>query len=83
MPAAEKDAVVSGDSGVPKVTVPGPLTFDQDDVTDEPVGSPSSDIVPSRFAVAGNVTELSGPALTDGAVFAGAVPPVPSPVRIR
>ena len=56
MPATEKLALVSTAFAFPKVTVPGPLTFDHVVVTAAGgFGSPSSVTVPSSDALAGNV----------------------------
>ena len=58
---------------LPKVTVPGPLTFDHVVVTVAGgFGSPSSVTVPDRLAVAGRVMVWSAPAFTTGAVLTGA-----------
>ena len=67
MPAAEKVAVVSTAFGLPKVTVPGPLTLLQVGVVAPGgLGRPSSVTVPSRLAEAGSVTVWSAPADTEG-----------------
>ena len=63
--------MVSTAFGLPKVTLPKPLTFDQVAVVAPGgVGRPSSVTVPSRLAetgpVGGRVTVRSGPAETTG-----------------
>src|SRR5262245_22989915 len=75
MPGAEKLAVVSTAAGFPKVTMPGPETFDQL-VVRAPggLGRPSSATVPSRLAEAGEVMVWSAPADTDGAALAPEAP---------
>jgi|SRR5882724_4439630 len=51
VPAAENVTFVEGDEALPKVTMPGPLTFVQIVVTTPGgFGKPSSITVPSRFA---------------------------------
>ena len=54
-----------------KVTVPGPLVFDQETVSVGGEGNPSSLAEPLMIAGPGKVTVKSVPALTVGAVFAG------------
>jgi len=65
VPAAENVAVVVNAVGLPKVTVPGPLTPLHCAVR-VPFGKPSSVAVPVRFAQAGNVIVWLAPALTTG-----------------
>ena len=74
VPAALKLALVTAAVGAEKVTVPGPLTRAQRKVM-APGGDgfPSSDAEPWRLAVAGSVMTRSGPALTVGAAFEGAL----------
>ena len=74
VPAALKLALVTATAGAEKVTVPGPLTRAQAKVM-APGGDgfPSSDAEPWRVAVAGSVMTRSGPALTVGAAFEGAL----------
>ena len=64
-PGSEKDAEVDVDEGEPKVTDPGPETFDQV-VWSVPVGRPSSETVPLSDAGPGDCTDVAGPALTTG-----------------
>ena len=72
MPAAEKLAVVSTAFGLPKLTVPGPLTLLQVVVTTPGgFGRPSSLTVPSSEAELGSVIVWPDPALTTGAWFTG------------
>ena len=54
VPEVENDAVVFSAFGVPNVTVPGPLNFDQV-VCRIPLGKPSSVAVPDKLALAGCV----------------------------
>ncbi len=62
-------AVVLGEAGLEKVTEAGPDTTLQASVRAAPVGSPSSATVPTRAAVAGNVTEAAPDTVTRGAVL--------------
>jgi hypothetical protein len=68
VPDVEKVAVVLNAWESPKVTVPGPLTFDQVFVNVF-VGKPSSLAVPDRFAEAGSVMVWFEPALTVGGLL--------------
>src|SRR5262249_36955950 len=68
VPDVENVAVVVSALGLPNVTVLGPLTFDHV-VCRVPLGNPSSDAVPERFAVAGRVIVCAVPAFTTGALF--------------
>src|SRR5438876_239939 len=68
VPAVENVAVVLSALGFVRVTVPGPLNFDQL-VWRIPLGRPSSVAVPERFAPAGKIIVWGEPALTTGAAF--------------
>ncbi|MBL0292168.1 MAG: hypothetical protein IPQ15_16400 [Betaproteobacteria bacterium] len=58
--------------GLPKVTVPGPLTLLHASVSAPGgLGRPSSPAAPARLAPAGGVIVESIPALTEGAWFTG------------
>ena len=67
--AAATVAVVTAALALPKVVVPGPLTWLQVIVSD---GPSTSTAVPFSDALAGIVTLRSGPAFTTGASFTAA-----------
>lgn len=71
MPVSENVAVVAAVAALAKVTLPGPLIFVHDTVSDDPAGNPSSVAVPANDAALGWDTVRSGPALTTGAWLAG------------
>ena len=75
VPAVENVAVVLSALAFAKLTVPGPLNFDQV-AWRIPLGRPSSVAVPERFAPAGKIIVWGEPALTTGAAFVFV--PVPS-----
>src|SRR5262245_58997563 len=66
VPEAEKVGVLLVEVGLLKVTVPEPLTLDQDTERVLPEGKPSSEAVPVRLAPDGSVIVWSGPAFTVG-----------------
>src|SRR4051812_16984013 len=73
MPSVENVAVVFSALASVKLTVPGPLTFDQVVVSVAGgFGSPSSLALPLNDAPAGRVTVWSNPALTVGGWLVGA-----------
>ena len=83
MPDVLKVAVVDVADGAVNVTVPGPLTRIQLNVTTPGgVGLPSSETVPMSAAVAGSVMVASAPAFTTGCRFATAAAIVNVIVRI-
>src|SRR6266550_5227962 len=69
VPPTEKVAVVTGAFALPKVVVPGPLTWLQVIVSD---GPSTSTAVPFSAALAGIETLRSSPAFTTGASFTAA-----------
>src|SRR5207248_7985985 len=66
VPLVEKLAVVFNEPAFPKLTVPAPLIFDHDVVSEVVTGNPSSLAVPLRLAAEGNVIVWPAPALTVG-----------------
>ena len=81
VPAALKLAFVTAAAGAEKITVPGPLTRAQLKVMAAGgEGFPSSDAEPWRLAVEGSVMTRSGPALTVGAAFEGALITIGIPI---
>jgi hypothetical protein len=82
VPDVLKVAVVADAEGALNVTVPGPLTRVQFNVTTPGgVGMPSSDTVALSATMAGSVMVVSAPALTIGDRFATA--PVMANVIVR
>src|SRR5881392_471984 len=69
VPTVEKVAVVIGEAGLANDTVPGPLALLHTEVSDVPVSTPSSTMLPVSAAL-GKAAKLSNPASTEGAVLA-------------